>query len=129
MIVADASWVVALSDQSDAHHLEAVAIKDSMAGERVLLHPLTLAECLVAPAKIGDVEGANVRLRAAFEVPDVDADAPRRWAILSAETGLRLPDAIVIDTALRHKARAIATFDRKLAAEASRRQIQVDNWI
>ena len=30
---------------------------------------------------------------------------------MRAETGLRLPDAIVLDTALSHRVRAVVTFD------------------
>ncbi len=118
MIVADASWVVALRDPKNAHHDEAAAVNDALGHEGVLFHPVTFAECLIAPAKLGMVDEAAAALRAAFEVTDVDRDGPVRWASLRAETGLRLPHAIVLDTALRHSARAIATFDQRLAASA-----------
>ncbi|WP_419925189.1 type II toxin-antitoxin system VapC family toxin [Candidatus Poriferisocius sp.] len=125
MIVADASWIVALRDPKDDHHREAVAINGEIAGEVALLHPITLAESLVASAKLGVLDEAASRLRAAFDVVDVDLDAPIRWALLRAETGLRLPDAIVLDTALRHRARAIATFDERLAARTVDRGFEV----
>ncbi|WP_419863171.1 type II toxin-antitoxin system VapC family toxin [Candidatus Poriferisodalis sp.] len=125
MIVADASWVVALRDQSDDHHLPAAAINRGIADEDVWLHPVTLAECLIAPARLGVLHDAVLRLRAAFEIPDVDRDAPVRWAALRAETGLRLPDAVVLDTALSHRARAVVTFDTKLAAAAAERGLDV----
>lgn len=125
MIVADASWVVALRDPGDDHHARAVAINRLIGKEDALLHPVTLAECLVAPAQLGALDNAAAALRASFEVPEVDHDAPLRWAALRAETGLRLPDAIVLDTALSHSARALATFDTRLAAAASDHQIEV----
>lgn len=125
MIVADASWIVALRDSNDAHHVEAAEINDTVVDERVLLHPVTFAECLVAPAKLGMVEDAAVALRAAFEVTEVDRDAPLRWASLRADTGLRLPDVIILDTALHHGARAIATFDEKLAARSLDRKLKI----
>ena len=125
MIVADASWVVALRDPGDDHHREAVANNGGIAGEVALLHPVTLAECLVAPAKLGVLNEAASQLRAAFDVVDVDPDAPIRWALLRAETGLRLPDAIVLDTALHHRARAVATFDELLAARSADRGFEV----
>lgn len=125
MIVADASWVVALRDPNDEHHSRAVAINSEVADEEALLHPVTLAECLVAPAHLGVVESASEGLRAAFVVTDVDDGAPLRWAMLRAETGLRLPDAIVLDTALELNARAIATFDHRLAASAAQHGIDV----
>lgn len=125
MIVADASWIVALRDPDDDHHLEAVAVNSEISGEVALLHPVTLAESLVAPAKLGVLDEAASRLRAAFELVDVDPDAPIRWASLRAETGLRLPDAIVLDTALHHRARAIATFDERLATRSVDRGLEV----
>ncbi len=127
MIVADASWVVALRDPSDDHHLAATAINRGIDDEEVWLHPVTLAECLVAAAHLGVLPDAVLRLRAAFEVPDVERDAPVRWAALRAETGLRLPDAVVLDTALSHGARAIVTFDAKLAAAASKHGLDIVN--
>ncbi len=125
MIVPDASWVVALRDPGDGHHRQAVAINRGIADEDALLHPVTLAECLVAPAQLGVLESAAEGLRASFVVTDVGEDAPERWAALRAETGLRLPDAIVLDTALSHNARAIATFDTRLAASAAQLGLEV----
>ncbi len=125
MIVADASWVVALRDSSDDHHARAVAINQLVGNEGALLHPVTLAECLIAPAQLGALDSAAAALRASFEVPEVDQDAPLRWAALRVETALRLPDAIVLDTALSFNARALATFDARLAAAARDHQIEV----
>ena len=125
MIVADASWIVALRDPLDPHHGEAAAINEVLSDERALLHPVTFAECLVAPALLGMLDDAAAALRAAFEVIDIDLDAPLRWASLRAETGLRLPDVIVLDTALHHGATSIATFDEKLAARAFDRQLEI----
>lgn len=125
MIVADASWVVALRDPGDDHHARAVSIHRRIGDEDALLHPLTLAECLVAPARLDSLDDAAAALRGAFEIPDVDRDAPLRWAALRAETGLRLPDAIVLDTAIVRDARALATFDDRLAVAAGTHGIEV----
>lgn len=125
MIVVDASWIVALRDPGDDHHSRAMATAREIADEAAVLHPVTLAECLVAPARLGMLDEAADGLRAAFEVADIDRDAPVRWAQLRAETGLRLPDAIVLDTALRQHARALATFDERLAARAAEHGIEV----
>ena len=125
MIVADASWVIALRDASDALHSAAAAINRDLGEERVSLHPVTLAECLVAPARLGALQDAALRLRAAFEIADIDSDAPLRWAALRAETGLRLPDAIVLDTALSQRARSVVTFGAQLATAAQAHGIDV----
>ncbi|MCY3585924.1 MAG: hypothetical protein OXH42_04495 [Acidimicrobiaceae bacterium] len=38
---------------------------------------------------------------------------------------LRLPDAVVLDTALSHRARAVVTFDARLAAAATEHSLQI----
>ncbi len=118
MIVADASWVIALRDPMDAHHDVAVASNLTLEDEAVVLPAVTLAECLVGPAKLGLVGKGARALRAAFEIQEADGDAPVRWASLRASTGLRLPDVIVLDAALHRGARGVATFDDRLAARA-----------
>jgi len=125
VIVVDTSWVVALRDPGDDHHRRAVETSREIADEDAVLHPVTLAECLVAPSRLGVLEEASAGLRASFDVVDVDPDAPLRWARLRAATGLRLPDAIVLDTALHRRARAVATFDERLAARAAGHGIEV----
>jgi len=68
VIVADATWVVALRDPGDRHHQEALAINRDIGGEDALLHSATLAECLVAPARLGVLEAAAEALRASFVI-------------------------------------------------------------
>lgn len=118
MIVADASWIIALRDPANAHHSSAVHIVQATTDEEVLLHPVTLAECLVGPAKQGQLEEQAAALRAAFQVVGVESDDPARWARIRVDHGLRLPDAIVLDTAIHHRGRALATFDHQLAHAA-----------
>lgn len=121
MIVADASWIIALRDPADPHHLRAAEVNRATANEVVLLHPVTFAECLVGPARLNVLDAVASATRAAFEVTGVDDDAPLRWARLRAATPLRLPDAIVLDTAMIHGATAILTFDQRLATTATSR--------
>jgi len=126
VIVADASWIIALRDPADGHHGAAVAVNETTADQEILLHPVTLAECLVAPAKLGELDDAANKLRAAYEIIDIDIDAPERWARLQAHAGLRLPDAIVLDAAITHGASGILTFDDNLAAAATKRNIAIN---
>ena len=114
MIVADTSWISALRDPHDAHHSAAVRVNDEIGDEVVVLAAVTLAECLVVPAAMGVLDEAELALRSAYEIDDVDADAPRRWATTRASRSLRLPDAIVLATALNRDARGVATFDVRL---------------
>jgi predicted nucleic acid-binding protein len=125
VIVADASWIIALRDPQDRHHAAARDIAEASTDEEVLLHPVTFAECLVAPARLGRLDDAATALRAAYEIVDVDPDAPIRWARLRASTGLRLPDAVVLDTAITRGAETIVTFDERLSDAAAAQGIGV----
>lgn len=119
MIVAGARWLIALRDPEDVHHSSAIAIREEARELPVLLHPLTLAECLVAPARLGVLAAAEAAIRAAVDVIEFDPESPVRVAAIRASHQLRLPDAIVLDTALQHRATAVATFDVRLAAAAT----------
>lgn len=124
MIVVDASWVIALGDANDEHHSAAAALSLTLADPQSL-HPVTLAECLVDAARVGRHRELGAHLRDSFDMVEMDDDAPVRWAEIRASERLRLPDAVVLDTALRARASAIATFDERLAAAARRRGIEV----
>jgi predicted nucleic acid-binding protein len=123
VIVADASWIIALRDPLDPHHASAIALNEATVDETVVVHPLTFAECLVGAARLGRLDAAADAIRAAFQIVEIDIDAPLRWANLRARTRLRLPNAIVLDTALINAASTILTFDQQLAAEANDRAI------
>ena len=119
MIVADASWVIALMDAQDQHHAGALALVETLTA-RPLIHAVTLAECLVAPARAGQHRDAARELRSAFEIVHTDDDSAMRWAHLRATEALRLPDAVVLDTALISRSPSIATFDTRLRDAAGR---------
>lgn len=124
MIVADASFLIGLADAEDVHHRAAVQLRAGLRGRTVLLHPLTLAECLVGPARLDELQSAETSLRTATVVVEFDPTSPARFALLRAQARLRLPDAIVLDTAIVHGA-GIATFDERLAASARTRGLEV----
>lgn len=124
MIVADASWVIALRDPSDPLHEKAISIEGALGDEVVALPQLTFSECLVAPARLGVLEEAAAAIRAAFDVLVPDAEAPLRWAELRALENLRLPDAVVLDAALQAGAELV-TFDSGLSGAALRRGVPV----
>ncbi len=91
MIVADASWIIALRDPHDEHHGAAVTSNQKLGNEDVMLPSLTFAECLVSPAQMGVLDQAAEDLRAAFEITEGDKDAPLRWAALRASLGFGSP--------------------------------------
>ena len=87
----------------------------------LLPHPLTLAECLVGPARVGrPARHRNPRHR--------QCAGHRRPALalarLRADTSLRMPDCCVLAAALETGA-SLATFDATLARVASERGVVV----
>ena len=125
MIVLDASVMIAHLDASDAHHDRASALLLATASEPFVASPLSLAEVLVGPVRVGRLADAIAALDE-LEVRSVnlDDDAPSRLATLRSETGLRLPDCCVL-LAGEQVGAAVATFDERLGSAASRRGLSV----
>lgn len=114
----DASAIIAHLDAGDAHHDAVGDLLRRVAGERLVAHPLTAAECLVAAVRAGrgdEMVDAIGAMR--VEVVDVVARGPLRLAELRVATGLRLPDCCAVEVAERHEA-ILVTFDARQAAAA-----------
>ena len=125
MIVVDSCVAIAWLGVEDAHHDSAERLLLDHAGSDFVVHPLTLAEILVGPAKAGRAERALESLSGSGFRADVpDAGQPVRLAELRADTGLKLPDCCALDVALAHHA-PLATFDDRLASVAEARDLQV----
>lgn len=126
MIVLDASAVIALGDARDAHHGDARRVLEAWLGEADwVMHPITLAEVLVGPARLGVAEAKQDELARIGVVEwQVREGAALRVARLCAETGLKVPDCCVLDAALCEGA-ALITFDRALALAAAARGVTV----
>lgn len=118
MIVVDASVLIAHLDASDVHHDRAGTLLLSAGDDSLAASPLTLAEVLVGPARVGLLDRATAALRQ-LEVTRVSLadDAHPRLATLRASTDLKLPDCCVLLAAEQAHA-AVATFDVRLAATA-----------
>lgn len=119
LTVLDAGVVIALLDASDVHHLAAAAsVRDALQQGDVLILPASAyAECLVAPSRRGARAVAVVdRLIDALpvRVEPADRSIAARAAALRAThgTSMRLPDALVVATALVRGAGRIITTDR-----------------
>jgi predicted nucleic acid-binding protein len=82
-----------------------------------LLSTLTVAELLVRPFRSGDTSVASIegflRFFGALRLADVSYAIARESARIRASIGLPLPDAIVIATAIEHRAGVLATNDRR----------------
>jgi len=117
-IVLDASLVIAHFNDDDTHHQAADSILDTHASALFIMHTLTLAECLVVPARARQTDRAVFRLmRLGVQEWNRSASAARDLAELRVETGLKMPDVCVLDAALGNNA-ALATFDVELAKVA-----------
>lgn len=123
MIVLDANVLISYWGGPEIHSASAFDILDSE--DDLVLHPVTLAESLVGPVRVGrDVEAANDIIRLGIDRHSPLIDEPLRVARLHAQTRLKLPDAYVLATA-EHLGATLATFDRRLADVARERGVSV----
>jgi predicted nucleic acid-binding protein len=118
LTVLDAGIVIAALDAGDAHHAAAVAaLREARdRGDRITVPASAYAEALVGPSRVGADAVATVdafldALPAAVE--PASREVARRAAMLRAGHGrsLRLPDALVIATALASGADLVLTTD------------------
>ena len=123
MIVLDANVVIGHLEPSNTLHSRAKslivrAIKDQ---QQLAAHPFTLGEVLVGAAKKGVENAVFLAVTEGLEV-EVLQDMSSRWPLdiarVRAQTGLRMPDAVVFEAAKRLDA-MVATFDKQLAAVAN----------
>lgn len=119
LTVLDAGIVVAVLDPTDAHHAASVdALRAAQQrGDELLLPVSAYAECLVWPLRAGDTvaQAADGFIDALpIAVAPADRGVGRTAARLRARhsTSLRVPDALVVATALGSRATLILTTDR-----------------
>lgn len=125
MIVLDASVLIGFIFDQDAHHAAAVALLRDEAGNAFGVSPVTLAEALVAPTRLGRLAAAERMLLeiGVTEIP-LPRDAALQLAKLRVESGLKMPDCCVLLAAITSNG-AVATFDSRLKSVATSRDIRV----
>jgi predicted nucleic acid-binding protein len=120
--VLDAGVVIAGLDAADAHHAAAASALTAARnrGDSFVLPASAYAEVLVRPAARGNTTLARVDAALdamAIRIADADRDIARRAASLRARhSSLRLPDALVIATAMELEADHLLTTDRRWKA-------------
>jgi len=125
VIVLDACVLIAHLDANDAHHRRATELLLEHPDEPLAISTLTLAEVLVGPTRAGKVEVVRLALgQLELETVSFTEDAPFRLAELRSEGRLRMPDCCVL-LAARDCDASLATFDERLAVEASARGVPV----
>jgi predicted nucleic acid-binding protein len=111
----DTSIVIAALNRDDALHKAAShAVRSERDRRGLAISALTYAEILVGPLRAGpDAVEIVERFAAQARVLDVSAGIARLAAELRATRGLRLPDAVIVATGLRHEADVILTGDSR----------------
>jgi predicted nucleic acid-binding protein len=114
-LVLDASAVIAHLDRQDSHHEAMEGLLLEAVGHELMASPITLAEVLVGPTRVGQLDRALRALRSlAVQPVTLAEDGPVRLATLRAQTGLKLPDCCVLLAAACASA-DVVTFDDRLA--------------
>jgi predicted nucleic acid-binding protein len=124
VIVLDANVVIAYLDDRDAHHAYVVDLLESNAFDEFACSVLTVAEALVHPTRseVQDAAVASLQRIGIRILPMGDHDA-LELARLRSQYGVRMPDAVVLRTALTNAA-DVATLDEALATAAARAGIR-----
>ena len=118
MIVLDANVLIASFDPADAHHARAERLLDDHAEETMALSALTLTEFLIRPTSAGLTSRALAFVgNMGMIVSPVLGDDVFHLAQVTAETGLKLPDAVVLWLAISSTA-DLMTLDDHLASVA-----------
>jgi predicted nucleic acid-binding protein len=119
LIHLDAGVVIGFLDRDDARHpvARAVLAEALSHGDRLAMAASAFAECLVGPSRRGEDAVRVVRElfdRMPISVIALDTEAAALAARLrSTHRSLRLPDALVIATAMRAQADQLVTTDRR----------------
>lgn len=125
MIVLDANILIALLDANDIHHPQVVELLDHHADESYAASALTIAEALVYPAKgAREQHAARALDDVGLVVLPLGADDAQPLARIRAEYRVRMPDAVVLHTAIRNRG-GLATFDRTLRKVAREARVRL----
>ncbi|MEN3047418.1 MAG: type II toxin-antitoxin system VapC family toxin [Candidatus Caldarchaeales archaeon] len=121
-ILLDTNVYVAAKNREGNRYSEAMAlIEDIDEGRlRCVVPTLVIAELCVGYYQTGDPEGAHELLAGfvsspSYEIVPLDYETACEAGRLRAELGLKLPDAIVVATALTTKVNAIVTYDDEMS--------------
>jgi predicted nucleic acid-binding protein len=126
VVVFDSDVLIAFLGREDAQHARAVErMRQALEpAARRLVCAVNYSEVLIGPLRAVGLAGAEtvdaMFARLGIEMVAVDTDLARRAAAVRVQTGLRLPDAYAIATAVRARRSGaedvrLETFDKKVA--------------
>ena len=125
LVVLDAGVLIALLDSTDAHHDWALGLFNETLSDEWTMSALTYAEVMVYPQQAGrlrefkkSVAGLNLDIRG------MDGEDAETLASLRAQTGLKMPDAVVVNLAATSAAN-LATTDKTVAQQAMKHGLHV----
>lgn len=118
LVVLDESAIIALFDQTDPHHDWAMEMLRDTSSLDLATSALTYAESLVQPFRAGK----QARYESAFnslgaKIYPLEPEHASDLAKIRSDTGLKMPDAVVLQLALQLNAE-LATTDKLLAKVA-----------
>jgi predicted nucleic acid-binding protein len=125
LTVIDAGVLIGFLDESDAHHESSTReLEDARRRGDIVIPASALAEAMVAPARKGDSSLEAVREfieRLPVGVAKLDAEVAMIAAQVRARHGqkLKLPDALVVATAINSEADILVTTDRGWPSNAT----------
>lgn len=118
LVVLDASALIALVSSKDPHHKWALEMFRDTASFELQMSALTQAEVLVHPARAGKLEKFLKLIRGlGLEITPIEEADASKLASIRSNTNLKMPDAVVLNQALKVNG-SIATTDNKLAKVA-----------
>ena len=125
VVVFDADVLIAFRSRADASHEQAVEhVKAAIdSGSRRVVSAVNYSELLIGPLRNGGVAAAErvdvMLAKLGIELVPVEQVLARGAAVVRERTGLRLPDAYVVATALHARLPAggrvdLASFDKRV---------------
>ncbi len=124
VVVFDSDVLIGFLSAADAHHADAVSlVRESLhPGTRRMISAVNYSEILIGPIKAGKEAREHVEamlVRFSVEIIVVDGAFARRAAAVRARTGLKLPDAYALATAIHaehngHDDVRLASFDKSV---------------
>jgi predicted nucleic acid-binding protein len=125
LTVVDAGVVIGFLDRHDVHHAASAAAlrRTEVDGDGLAVPASVLAEILVGPLRRGIGTTAVDRLFDGLAATIIPADemVARAAAALRAGTGVRLPDALVVATAIVADADRLLTTDARWSSAVAQR--------
>jgi predicted nucleic acid-binding protein len=115
MIALDACVLIAFVDPADAHHEAARRILTTT--EPLMITALTGAELMVRPTRPG-WQWSDLLRELGITIESITADDMTAIAQTRRDSGLKMPDALVVWVAHTHGA-TLASFDQHLCAKAT----------